>query len=100
MRSLTAFSLLLLGVPFAAFLIAVWLTDGAPFASPANLDLPQLPVLGGGAPAGAYAGAPVDAAELDWLKSNAMAGVREAQMLLGHFEGEAPGDIAGARIGD
>ena len=98
MRSLTAFIVVLLGVPFAAFLIAVWLSDGAPFASPANLDL--LPVAGGGAPAGPYAGAAVDAAELDWLKSNAMAGVREAQMLLGHFEGEAPGELAGARIGD
>lgn len=96
MRSLTAFSALLLGVPLAAFLIAVWLTDGAPFASPADLDLPELPAVGGGAPAGPRADAPVDAADLDWLRSNAMAGVREAQMLLGHFESAAPGELAEA----
>ncbi len=96
MRSLTAFSALLLGVPLAVFLIAVWLTGGAPFASPANLDLPQPPAVGGVTPHGPHAGAVVDAAELDWLKSNAMAGVREAQMPLGHFAGAAPGEPAEA----
>lgn len=92
MRSLTAFSALLLGVPFAVFLIAVWLTGGAPFASPANLDLQRPPAVGGVTPHGPHAGAAVDAAELDWLKSNAMVGAREAQMPLGHFAGEAPGE--------
>lgn len=96
MRSLTAFSALLLSVPIAAFLIAVWLTDGAPFASPADLERPVLQTVGGLGLESPHAGARVDAAEMDWLKENAMAGVREAQMLLGYLEGDAPGEMADA----
>ncbi len=101
MRGLTFFTVLVFGTPVVAFLIATWLTDGAPFMPPAKFARPDATVLAG-TPAATLGQTP-GITEIGVVREDvrfdaeASAAADEVQPLPGHMRTRPPAALAGER---